>query len=77
MCVGHSAYQAIEVRQIIDEVEDGAAEKAKYGCSADIWSIGAIGYEISTNKKYCELTDGQIRKNQELRKNAFNITELQ
>ena len=75
--VGHSSYQAIEVRQIIDEEEDGVAERerAKYGCSADIWSIGAIGYEISTNTKFCELTDRQIRKNKELRENAFNIAE--
>ena len=76
--VGHSAYQAIEVRQIIDEEEeDGVAERerAKYGCSADIWSIGAIGYEISTNEKFCELSDRHIRKNKELKENAFNIAE--
>ena len=57
--VGQEAYRAIEVIESIS-IRPGDEERAKYGCSVDIWSIGAVVYEMHTKKVFMNLNMQQI-----------------
>ena len=50
--VGQHYYRAKEVRKLMS-----GRFKAIYGCSADIWSIGAVVYEMETKEKFMDLSD--------------------
>ena len=41
-------------------IRPGDEERAKYGCSVDIWSIGAVVYEMHTKKVFMNLNIQQI-----------------
>ena len=56
--IGQKPYQAPEVQAIV-QYDD--RERAMYGCSADIWSIGTVAYQMYTRKLFNKLTEKQIR----------------
>ena len=67
--IGQPHYRAKEVRESISK-RAGGKERAKYGCSVDVWSIGTIVYEMSTGQVFNQLTDREIWAN-----NFFSIEQ--
>ena len=64
--VGQESYRAIEVIESIS-IRPEDQERAKYGCSVDIWSIGTVVFEMYTKKVFMYLSMQQT-----FRKNFFN-----
>ena len=50
--VGQKHYRAKEVRMLME-----GTRKAVYGCGADVWSIGAVVYEMATGSIFNDLED--------------------
>ena len=53
--VGQRQYRAKEVRRLMK-----GKRKAVYGCTADVWSIGAVLYEMATGEKFNQLTEEEF-----------------
>ena len=60
--IGQDPYQAKEVKDIVHTFDSDLTERATYGCSVDIWAIGAIAYEMHTKNIFNELSNEQMRR---------------
>ena len=56
--IGQASYRAKEVRELMCGRE--TEEKAIYGCAVDVWSIGAVVYEMETRNIFMTLNERQI-----------------
>ena len=73
--IGQCSYRAKEVTELIARETSG--KRALYGCKADIWSIGAVVYEMDTetifnNKDDRELWAGDLFNTEQRLRNVKN-----